>query len=168
MLIRAGRPEDLPALTDLYNHYVVHSPATFDERPFTVGQRQEWFAHYAADGPYRLLVADDGGAIAGYATSSPFRPKPGYRSTVETTVYLAAEHTGRGLGTRLYRALFDALAGEDLHRAVAGVALPNPASVALHERAGFRPVGTFTEVGIKFGRLLDVAWFERPMADTGH
>jgi phosphinothricin acetyltransferase len=101
--------------------------------------------------------------VLGYATSSPFRPKPGYLTSVETSVYLRPDATGHGLGTLLYRAVFDALAGQDLHRAYAGVALPNDASVRLHERLGFREIGTFVEVGRKFGRYWDVLWFERSL-----
>jgi phosphinothricin acetyltransferase len=162
-LVRAARPTDLPALTDIYNHYVATSGVTFDTTPFTVQARQEWFSHYASTGPHRLLVAVDGDDVLGYATSSPFRPKPGYASSVETSVYLRHDATGRGLGTMLYRALLEALADLGLHRAYAGVALPNDASVALHERLGFREVGTYVEVGRKLGRYWDVRWFERPL-----
>jgi phosphinothricin acetyltransferase len=162
-VVRPGQPEDVPALTELYNQYVRSTGITFDITEFTVEQRREWFTHYATTGPHRLFVAVDGDDVLGYATSSPFRPKPGYATSVETTVYLREDATGRGLGAMLYGVLFDALAGEDLHRAYAGVALPNEASVALHERFGFRAVGTFTEVGRKLGRYWDVRWYERAM-----
>jgi phosphinothricin acetyltransferase len=162
-VLRAAEVADLPGVTDIYNHYVRTSGVTFDTTPFTVEARQEWFSHYATTGPHRLLVAVDGDDVVGYATSSPFRPKPGYASSVETSVYLRHDATGRGLGTLLYRALLEALADQDLHRAYAGVALPNDASVALHERLGFREVGTYVEVGRKLGRYWDVRWFERPL-----
>jgi phosphinothricin acetyltransferase len=165
-VVRAALLADVPALTNIYNHYVRTSGVTFDTTEFTVEARQEWFSHYGTTGPHRLLVAVDGdseGMVLGYATSSPFRPKPGYATSVETSVYLRPEATGRGLGTLLYRAIFDALAGQDLHRAYAGVALPNDASVRLHERLGFRAVGTYVEVGRKFGRYWDVLWLERSL-----
>jgi phosphinothricin acetyltransferase len=165
-VVRAALLADVPALTDIYNHYVRTSGVTFDTTEFTVEARHEWFSHYATTGPHRLLVAVDGGSagtVLGYATSSPFRPKPGYVTSVETSVYLRPDAIGRGLGTLLYRAIFDALAGQDLHRAYAGVALPNDASVRLHERLGFREIGTFVEVGRKFGRYWDVLWFERSL-----
>jgi phosphinothricin acetyltransferase len=161
--VRAGRLTDVPALTEIYNHYVRTSGVTFDTTEFTVEARLEWFSHYAATGPHRLLVASDGDDVLGYVTSSPFRPKPGYLTSVETTVYLRPGATGRGLGARLYRALFVAIAGEDLHRAYAGVALPNDASIALHKALGFRELGTYLEVGRKFDRYWDVVWFERPL-----
>jgi phosphinothricin acetyltransferase len=163
LTVRAARLADVPALTDLYNHYVRTSGVTFDTTEFTVEARQEWFSHYATTGPHRLLVTVDGDDVLGYATSSPFRPKPGYLTSVETSVYLRPDATGRGIGTVLYRTLFEALAAEDLHRAYAGVALPNDASVRMHERLGFRAIGTYVEVGRKLGRYWDVRWFERPL-----
>jgi phosphinothricin acetyltransferase len=165
VLVRSATERDLQGLTEIYNHYVRHSHATFDDQPFTVEQRRSWLAHYADNGPYRLLVGEgDDGTLLGYASSSAFRPKPCYRSTVETTVYLHPYHVGRGYGSRLYQALFEELAGEDVHRACAAIALPNDASLALHRRLGFVPVGTFTEVGAKHGRYIDVAWLERPLS----
>jgi phosphinothricin acetyltransferase len=162
-VVRAAQPADLPALTEIYNHYVVAGAVTFDTTQFTVEQRQEWFSHYAETGPHRLLVAVTGDDVLGYLTSSPFRAKPAYATSVETSVYLRPDATGRGLGTMLYLAVFAALADEDVHRAYAGVALPNDASLALHERLGFREVGTYLEVGRKFGRYWDVRWFERAL-----
>jgi phosphinothricin acetyltransferase len=176
LLIRAARIEDLAALTEIYNHYVQTSQVTFDIEPFTVEKRREWFGHYAETGPHRLLVAvaggaggaggthgDDGRDPIGYATSGRLRPKPAYATSVETSVYVHPDARCTGVGTALYAALFDALAKEDVHRAYAGIALPNPASVALHLRFGFREIGTYREVGRKFGRYWDVQWFEREL-----
>ena len=101
------------------------------------------------------------GLDVGFASSSRFRPKPAYETSVETSVYLAPDSVGRGAGTRLYEGLFKALEGEDVHRAYAGIALPNPASIGLHERFGFKRVAHFTEQGRKFGRYWDVAWYEK-------
>jgi phosphinothricin acetyltransferase len=161
--VRPSRLDDLPELTDIYNHYVRTGAVTFDVEPFTVEARRGWFDRYAETGPHRLLVAAEGDEVLGYVTSSPHRAKPAYATSVETTVYLRADATGRGLGTLLYQRLFTALAGEDLHRAFAGVALPNDASEALHRRLGFREIGTYGEVGRKFGRYWDVRWFERAL-----
>ena len=108
-------------------------------------------------------MAEAGGLVIGYAGTMRFRPKPAYDTTVETTIYLSAEAAGKGVGSRLYAALFAALADEDIHRIVAGYALPNAASKALHERFGFQLVGIFHENGRKFGRYWDVAWSERPL-----
>jgi phosphinothricin acetyltransferase len=161
--VRPGLATDVPVLTEIYNHYVRSGASTFDTVERSVEHRRVWFSHYAQTGPHRLLVAVDEGDVVGYATSSPFHARPAYATSVETSVYCRADATGRGLGTLLYRALFAGLQGEDLHRAYAGVALPNDASVALHQRLGFRSVATFAEVGRKFGRYWDVRWFERAL-----
>jgi len=162
--VRTARIDDLPRLTAIYNHYVVHSPATFDLEPKTVEQRYEWLAQFKQTGRHRLLVAEATGAVLGYAGTMRWRPKPAYDSTVETTVYCAPDAVGRGIGARLYAALFEAIASEDVHRVVAGYVPPNPASAALHERFGFQPVGTFSEVGYKFGTYWDVCWLQKSLS----
>lgn len=162
--VRSAVAADLPALTDIYNHYIVNTTITFDLVPFTPDERRVWFDAHAPAGRHRLLVAADAdGTIVGYATSSRWRPKAAYDTTVESSVYCRADATGRGIGSLLYGALFEALATEDVHRVVAGISLPNPASIALHKRFGFQDVGVFTQVGRKFGNYRDVAWFERPL-----
>jgi phosphinothricin acetyltransferase len=162
-LIRPALRGDLARLTEIYNHYVVHTPVTFDIRPWQLEERIAWFEQFAESGRHRLLVAEVDGKVAAYAGTTRFRPKPAYVTTVETTVYCAPESIGQGFGRQLYAALFEALAGEDVHRIVAGYVPPNPASEALHKRFGFTTVGVFTENGYKFGRYWDVCWLERPL-----
>jgi phosphinothricin acetyltransferase len=161
LTIRPAQPGDLGRLTQIYNHYVLCSPATFDLEAKTVDQRREWFAQFSETGRHRLLVAEEGSRILGYAGTMRWRPKPAYDTTVETSIYCAPEAVGKGVGAQLYGALFDAIAGENVHRLVAGYVPPNEASARLHERFGFKPVGVFTEVGWKFGRYWDVCWLER-------
>jgi phosphinothricin acetyltransferase len=161
--IRVATIGDLPRLIEIYNHYVIHTPVTFDLDPYTVERRAVWFEQFAPAGRYRLLVAEADHVVVGYAGTTRFRPKAAYDTTVETGVYCVPASAGKGIGTRLYAALFEAIASEDLRRIVAGYVLPNPASAALHRRFGFRPVGTFTENGRKFGRYWDVVWTERPL-----
>ncbi|TAN31576.1 N-acetyltransferase family protein [bacterium] len=161
--VRPAAEHDLGALNAIYNHYAAETHYTFDVEPIPMDARREWFSHYAGTGRYRLLVADLGGQVVGYACSGRFRPRPGYATSVETSVYLSPEAVGRGAGSRLYEELFKSLENEDVHRAYAGIALPNPASVALHERFGFKRVAHFTEQGRKFGRFWDVGWFEKPL-----
>jgi phosphinothricin acetyltransferase len=163
VIVRPAKEHDLEALNELYNHYIETSHFTFDLEPMSLDARREWFSHYGESGRYRVLVGEAGGTLIGYASSGRFRPKPGYETSVETSIYLAPGATGRGIGVRLYEALFKALDGQDLHRAYAGIAQPNPASVRLHERFGFRQVAYFTEQGRKLGRYWDVAWFERAL-----
>ena len=162
--VRSATLEDLSALTDIYNHYVVHTAITFDLQTFTAATRREWFDNHAETGRYRLLVATDSeGGCLGYASSSRWRPKPAYNTTVEASVYCRPDAVGRGCGTALYTALFAALEREDVRTIVAGVSLPNSASLSFHEKFGFRQVGVFHAVGRKFDRFWDVAWFERPL-----
>lgn len=171
--VRSGTEDDLTALTEIYNHYVRETPITFDTATFTPGQRRPWLRSYPEDGPHRLRVAQDvpSGRVLGYATSSPLRPKSAYSTSVEVTVYCADGAAGRGVGTLLYEALFKALEGEDVHRAYAGIVQGvtsaegggSSASERLHERFGFRHIGTYGEVGRKFGRYWDVAWYEKKL-----
>lgn len=164
VVVRDGAESDLDQLTAIYNHYVTTSHATFDIEPFTVEERRtQWFCHYRGDGPHRLLVATAGPTVLGYATSSPFRPKAAYATTVATSVYCAEAATGQGIGTLLYGHLLPALDGVGLHRAMAGVTLPNDASLALHRKFGFTEVGTEHEVGRKFDQYWDVTRLERPL-----
>ncbi|HVV77910.1 MAG TPA: GNAT family N-acetyltransferase [Mycobacteriales bacterium] len=162
--VRYAAEGDLPALTDIYNHYVLNTAATFDLQPHTVEDRREWFDHYRSLGPYRLLVAVRNGDVVGYASSSRFRPRRAYDTSIEVTVYLRPDATSGGLGTALYERLFAELRGEPLHRAYAVIALPNPGSVALHAKFGFAPIGTMSEVGRKFEQWWDVLWMECAIA----
>ncbi|MEW2548904.1 N-acetyltransferase family protein [Streptomyces sp. NPDC047002] len=168
--VRPGAEADIEALTDIYNHYVLETAVTFDTAPATPQERIGWLRSHPVDGPHRLSVARDvpSARVLGYATSSPFRARPAYATSVEVSVYCAPRARGRGVGTRLYAALFAALGGEDLHRAYAGIAQPNEASVRLHEQFGFRHVGTYAEMGRKFGAYWDVAWYEKPLPEARH
>ena len=159
--IRPAVEEDAPALTDLYNHYIRTTAITFDIEPVSRDNRLEWLQHYAPTGRHRLLVGHDDGTLVGYASTSPFAVRAAYETSVEVSVYLGAEFTGRGFGTALYEALFASVADEDIHRAHAGITLPNAGSVALHERFGFTTVGVYTEVGRKFGAYHDVLRMQR-------
>ncbi len=163
MRIRPALLSDLPRLTEIYNYYVVNTPITFDLEPVTPEQRVHWFEEHSNGARYRLLVAEEGGRVLGYAGTGRFRDRAAYDTSVETTIYCAHDATGRGIGTLLYRALFESLEGEDLNRLLAGITLPNDASVRLHEQFGFKNIGIFSEVGRKFGRYWDVLWMERPL-----
>jgi phosphinothricin acetyltransferase len=160
--IRRAEPGDIAALTGIYNHYVSKTHVTFDTEPFAVGARTQWFTQFGDTGPYRLLVGIVDGGVIGYASSTRFNERPGYATSVQTAIYLDPASTGRGFGKKLYATLLDELfAAPGVHRAYGGIALPNPESVALHERLGFRLVATYHEVGFKFGRYWDVNWYEK-------
>lgn len=163
--IRTATEADLPALTDIYNHYVVNTHITFDTEPFEPLDRQVWFNSYASTGRYRLLVATSGGTgeILGYACSGQLRPKAAYDTSVETTVYLHPDEVGKGTGSKLYESLLTQLAYEDVHRCYGLIALPNDASIALHTNLGFIQVAHLNQVGRKFDKYWDVVWMEKAM-----
>jgi phosphinothricin acetyltransferase len=160
--VRPATEADAAAISAVYDHHVLTTLATFDLVPPTLEHRRAWLADHGG-GRHRVLVVERDGAVVGFASSGRFRPRPAYDATVETSVYLAPDAVGLGLGRALYTALFEVLAGEDVHRAIAVVAQPNPASEALHRAFGFHHVGTFSEVGHKFGRYVDVAWFQKDL-----
>jgi phosphinothricin acetyltransferase len=154
-------PGDYDALVRIYNHYVETSHATFDIAPFSVAERVPWFSQFAEDGPYRLLVARLDDAVAGYACSTPFRTRAAYDHSVETTVYVSADVVGQGVGRELSEKLLTLLSETGLHRAYASIALPNDASIHLHESLGYEQVGVCHEVGYKFDTYWNVAIFEK-------
>lgn len=159
--IRSALPEDLPAIEALYNHYILSSPATFDLEPYSADERDSWFSRFHTDGPYQLMLAEEAGRLLGFACSSPLRAKAAYRRSVETTIYLAPARVGQGSGSALYAILLEALAAAGVHRAYSLITAPNPASIRLHEKFGYRWAGQMNECGWKFDRWWDVHWYER-------
>lgn len=163
MDIRHAEQADLSILLDIYNHYVVHTPVTFDIEPRTLVQRQAWLDEFATTGRHQCFVAVIDGKPVGYACSHRFKEKAAYDPTISTSIYLAPNVIRQGIGRALYAALFEALKDEDIHRAYGGITLPNAGSVGLHLAMGFRHIGTETQVGRKFGKFWDVALYERQM-----
>lgn len=161
--IRRAQREDIPALLAIYNHYVVHTPITFDLEPHSPEQRHAWLNGFAATGRYQCFVAAEDGQAIGWASSSRFRERAAYETSVETGVYVVPGAQRRGLGRLLYSTLFEALKGEDVHRAYGGVTQPNDASNGLHLAMGFERVGILPEIGRKFGRYWDVVIYLKPM-----
>jgi phosphinothricin acetyltransferase len=161
--IRRAEPGDAAALATIYNHYVRATPITFDTEEKSVADRATWLAHFSDGGRYQCFVAMVDGDVAGWASSHRFRDRAAYDTTIETSVYLAPDACGRGLGRRLYAALFDALSGQDIHRAYGAVTQPNEPSNRLHAAMGFRQTGLLPEFGRKFGRYWDVAIWVRDL-----
>jgi len=163
VLVRRAVRSDLPALLAIYNHYVLNTHVTFDIEARTLAQRHGWFDQFSEDGRLQCFAAERAGQPIGWACSQPFKDRAAYDSSVETSVYLAPGETGQGFGRPLYEVLLANLAKTELHRAFAGIAQPNKASVKVHEALGFAYVGTYGEVGRKFGRYWDVAWYQKPL-----
>ncbi len=158
-MIRAVKGEDAAAIAAIYNHYIRHSVATFEEEELGAAEMNARMADVAAAG-YPWLVAEQDGELIGYAYASRWKARAAYRYSVEVSVYLHPEYGGGGWGTRLYSELFSQLRALGVHVMIGGITLPNPASVALHEKMGMRKVAHFPEVGNKQGRWLDVGYWQ--------
>ncbi|MGE5599195.1 MAG: GNAT family N-acetyltransferase, partial [Bacteroidota bacterium] len=163
--VRPASGRDLDAMNDIYNESVLNSTATFDLEPRDADAARAWFL---AHGPaYPLLVAEQGETVVGWASLSPFAPRPAYRLTVEDSVYVHRDHRGRGVGRALLRELLTAASALGYHAVIAKIADHNESSLALHRRFGFVAAGTLKEVGWKFGKWLDVDILQRSLAEPG-
>jgi len=157
--IRPALSADAPAICAIYNPYVATTTITFEEEPVADADMAQRIADVAAAGlPW--LVAEAGGKVVGYAYATKWRARAAYRHSVESTVYVDAACVGQGIGRALYAALLDDLRGRGLHLVIGGIAQPNAGSVGLHEALGFRKVAHFAEVGMKFGRWIDVGYWQ--------
>lgn len=161
MKIRYANKSDLHRLTEIDNHYITHTNASFFIKPRSVDERLSWFEKYKENGPYRMLVCEENGIVQGCAYSTRYRDHFAFDQTIETTVYLAPDARTKGLGTALYKALFESLKNEPLHLAVVGIALPNEPSIALHKKFGFEEVGVFREYAIKNGQYISSIWMQK-------
>ena len=163
MPIRPAHPRDLAVITTIYNHAVRHGTASFEFEPPDESEMARRFETLRAGG-YPYLVAEVDGAIAGYAYAGPYRARPAYRWSVEDSIYIAPQSQRRGVGRALLeRLIVDAEAG-GFRQMIAVIGdSANTASIELHRRAGFRLVGTFENVGFKFGRWLDSVLMQRPL-----
>jgi L-amino acid N-acyltransferase YncA len=156
--IRHATPADADALCRIYNHYVVETVVSFEEAPVAVSEMAARVDDVSRTHPW--YVYEESGAVVGYAYAGPWRTRPAYRDAVESTVYVESGLVGAGIGSKLYDALIPELRRRSFHCAMGGIALPNAASVALHEKKGFTKVAHFREVGWKFQRRIDVGYWE--------
>ena len=159
ILIRAAVAGDAAPIARIYNHCIADTIATFEEATVSAADMAARLADtHAAQLPW--LVAQTPLGVRGFAFASRWKGRCGYRHSAEVTVYLDAEAAGQGLGTRLYTELVARLAAGGCHVLIGGIALPNPASVALHEKFGMQKIAHFSEVGCKFGRWIDVGYWQ--------
>lgn len=155
-LVRDARIGDLPAILEIHNRAIAETTAIWDDEPIDLADRQAWFDNRTAHGR-PIVVAEVDGELAGYASYGPWRPKSGYRHTAENSIYIADHFQRRGIGAALLAELIErARTAGDIHAMIAVIESRNTASIALHERFGFRTVGQLPEVGRKFGRWMDL------------
>ncbi|MFO6419759.1 arsinothricin resistance N-acetyltransferase ArsN1 family B [Hylemonella sp. W303a] len=159
-MIRSAQPADAEAIVGIYNHYVANTTISFEEQPVSVEEMLRRIDVIQAAGlPW--LVLEESGQLLGYAYAGKWKERSAYRYSVETSVYLKQGVQARGLGSRLYEALFSTLAERGIHAAMGGIVLPNDASVRLHEKMGMKQVARFEQVGYKFGQWLDVGYWQK-------
>jgi phosphinothricin acetyltransferase len=157
-MIRNATREDAEAIRAIYAHYVENSTVTFEEEVPLVEEMERRIGGMLAE--FAWLVEEGEGEIRGYAYFGRWKPRSAYRESVESTVYVAKDRVGRGIGSGLYRALLERAREQGRHAVMAVLGLPNEESVRLHEKFGFEKVGHFREIGLKFGRRLDVGCWE--------
>jgi L-amino acid N-acyltransferase YncA len=157
-MVRSATTEDAARICEIYNHYVLHSTITFEERPVSLDEMKQRITEVLTGLPWLVWVEDQ--VVEGFAYASKWKGRCAYRYSVESTAYLADGSTGRGIGTRLYEALVAALRQSKMHVVMGGIALPNDASIAMHEKLGFEKVAHFREVGCKFGKWIDVGYWQ--------
>lgn len=159
MHVRLATLDDAPAIADIYNHEVEHSTATFDLRPRTLDEQRRWLAERS--GAHAVIIAELDGRVAGFASLSPYRQRPAYNTTIESSVYVSNAHRGLGVGDRLMDELCTLSDRHGFHTMIARIGDSNAASIALHRKHGFESVGVEREIGRKFGRWLDVNVMQR-------
>ncbi|MGB9416845.1 MAG: arsinothricin resistance N-acetyltransferase ArsN1 family B [Acidobacteriaceae bacterium] len=157
-MIRPATIADAAAICAIYNCYVLETTITFEEVAVTLSEMESRIGETLVSLPW--LVWEDGATIRGFAYASKWKGRCAYRHSAEVTVYLDPNSTGQGIGSRLYETLLTDLRQRSLHAVIGGIALPNAASIALHERLGFRKVAHFEQVGWKFGRWIDVGYWQ--------
>jgi len=158
-MIRSATKNDAARIADTYNHYTNNTLVTFEEMPVSTADMVARIQDVQATGlPW--LVAEDEGAVVGFAYAGEWKGRCAYRHSVEITVYLDPEFVGGRWGSKLYAALFERLREGTTHVAIAGIALPNPQSIALHEKFGMEKVAHFAEVGFKFDQWIDVGYWQ--------
>lgn len=157
-MIRPVEPRDIPALTDIYNHYILNTTATFELEPITCDEMSRRVESISRAHPY--LVHETGGTVDGYCYAHPWKERAAYQGTLETTVYLADRSQRRGIGRALMERLIADCRADGARALIACITAENDSSIAFHLRLGFRQVSRFEKVGLKSGRLLDVLDFE--------
>jgi L-amino acid N-acyltransferase YncA len=157
-MIRYAKTDDAAQVCEIYNHYVLRTTITFEEQPVSTAEMAQRIADTLQSLPWLVYEQDE--SLQGFCYASKWKRRCAYRHSVESTVYVRADSIGRRIGSELYRALLDELRQRKFHTVIGGIALPNDASVALHEKFEFEKVAQFREVGNKFDRWTDVGYWQ--------
>jgi len=157
-MIRSATPADAEAIRDIYNYYIQYSISTFELEPLSKDEVVRRIERVTQKFPW--IVFEDKSNIAGYAYADEWKTRKAYAFSVESTVYLKKAYFGRGIGSELYLFLIKELRKRNIHAVIAGISLPNKASVSLHEKLGFKKIARFREVGYKFNKWIDVGYWE--------
>ncbi|WP_036549794.1 GNAT family N-acetyltransferase [Nitrincola lacisaponensis] len=164
MNVRHVVEDDFSEITEILNHYILNSDARyFEPSPVPLSDRKSWLLSFSQETPCQMFVAVNDNEVLGFCCSQKYRPEAAYNETVEVSVYISPKSKSVGVGTHLYNSLFVSLEIFGLHRAIAGVALPNVASLAFHKKFGFIEVGTFDEYGVKDGRYISTTWLQKKL-----
>ncbi|WP_244927930.1 GNAT family N-acetyltransferase [Nocardioides sp. W7] len=161
VVVRSAVADDVVALSAIRRHYTLRTHAVFSTEPLTDAEVAVWVRSFDENSPHQLVVAEEAGVVTGYASTTRYRPSPAFDRSCELSIYLSPERLGSGTGTRLYAGLLPRAVEHGARTFLAGVALPNEASVAFHLRQGFREVGTFRDYAEKRGTLISSTWFQR-------
>jgi L-amino acid N-acyltransferase YncA len=159
MNIRSATLGDSGQIAEIYNYYIQTSHATFELEAIDSAEMESRIRQ-TLEKNYPFFVSEESEEILGYAYGRTFRPRPAYRHSIEVSVYIKNGEEGKGIGTGLYKKLFAEILQRDFHAIIGGIALPNDPSIQLHEKFGFEKVAHFREVGFKFGRWIDVGYWE--------
>ena len=157
-MTRSATINDAQTIARIYNHYILETTATFQEQPISAEEIAKKIEEHMPDYPW--LVFEEQNSILGYAYVTRWKDREAYQYTIESSIYLAPEAAGKQIGSKLYAELIKRLRKTEYHAIIAGIALPNDASVALHEKFGFEKVAHFKETGYKFGKWIDVGYWE--------
>jgi L-amino acid N-acyltransferase YncA len=157
-MIRPAKPSDAGALCGIYNHYILHTRITFEEEPLADIEMRDRITTITRTFPW--LVYEENGTVIGYTYASKWKERSAYRYSVEAAIYLDVHHLKKGIGTKLTEELLKQLKTRSLHSVLCGIALPNPASIALYEKFGFQKVAHLKEVGFKMDKWIDVGYWE--------
>ncbi|MFD2178282.1 GNAT family N-acetyltransferase [Veronia pacifica] len=155
-----GKNVHIPEITEIFNHYILHSNSRFETEPFTEENRTTWFEQFSEELPHQIYCAIENNKVVGFACTQPYRPSTAFSDTVEITIYLSPDVMTKGIGSALYSRLLSHVKSHNVHKVLSGIAVPNVASIALHKKFGFKEIGIFNEYAKKNNQYVSSMWME--------